>query len=106
MLCRCEPRHILHQSENRHVHLVVHIHVDALAGVGKRHLLGCGYNDRPADVDGLDECEVNVAGAWRRIYDKIVKGSPKRISQQLLDGVRSHTTTPERSLVGVDKETY
>ena len=47
--CRCEPRHILNQTEYGHIHLLVAIHVDAFAGVGKSHALRCTHDDGTGD---------------------------------------------------------
>ena len=104
MLGRGEPRHVLHKTENRHIHLVVHVHVDSLSGVSQCHLLRRGDDDRSVNVDGLDKCEVDVAGSGRCVYHEVVERSPQRVGQQLLDGVRSHTASPERGLVGVHEE--
>ena len=104
MLRRCEPRHILHQSEYRHIDLVVHIHVDAFACIRQRHLLRSGDDNRPRDVDGLNEREVDIAGSRRCVDHEVVEFPPECVGDELLDGVRSHSSPPEGGLVGVDEE--
>ena len=39
MLSWSEPRHILNESENRNIHLVIHIHINTLASISKSHFL-------------------------------------------------------------------
>ena len=60
-----EPCHVLDESEDGHVDLLVAVHVDALAGVGEGDLLGGGDDDGSGDGEGLQQREMDVAGAWR-----------------------------------------
>ena len=102
---RREPRHIFHQSEDRHIHLIVHIHIDTLACIGQSHLLRCADNHGTGNRQRLHQSEVNVAGSRRSIEHKIVQITPFGIADELLQGIAGHTATPQGSLVGVYKET-
>ena len=84
--------------------LLVHVHVDALARIGECDLLRCGDDDGSCDAEGLDEGEVNVAGARRGVEDEVVEFAPLRFGDELLEGVACHTATPQGGLVGIDKE--
>ena len=49
---------------------------------------------------------MDVAGAWRRVENKVVQFSPVSIGNQLFQRVRRHASAPERSSIGRDEETY
>ena len=44
-LGRRKVSHILDKSEDRHIHLIILIHVNTLSRIGKRHLLRRTYNN-------------------------------------------------------------
>ena len=86
-LFRSEPCHVFHQSKNRHVHLFVAVHVNALACVGQCHLLRSGNDDGASDGQVLQQGEVDVARSRRRVKYKVVQFAPVAISDELLEGV-------------------
>ena len=103
---RSEPSHVFDESEDRHINLVVGVHVDAFAGIGERHLLRRADDDCTSDVESLDEGKVDVACAWRGVEDEVVELAPVGFADELLLSVASHTSAPECCLVWVDKESY
>ena len=59
-LRRREPRHILHEAEQWHVHLFVAVHVDALACISERNLLRSTYNDGSRNGQRLQQGEMDI----------------------------------------------
>ena len=59
-LGRREPRHVLHEAEQWHVHLFVAVHVDALACISERYLLRRTYNDGSRNGQRLQQGEMNI----------------------------------------------
>ena len=95
-----EPSHVLDQSEDGHIHLLVAVHVDTLAGISQRHLLRGRYDDGTRDGQGLKQGQVDVTGSRRCVEDKIIEFAPVCIGNELFQGTGSHTATPERSSGG------
>ena len=58
-----EVSHVLYQSEDRHVHLVILIHVDTLASIGESHLLRRTHDDSTRDGKRLQKRQVDVAAS-------------------------------------------
>ena len=73
---RCEPGHVLYEAENGYADFFVLVHVNTLASICKGHLLGSAHDDGSSDVELLKKCEMNVAGAWRRVNDEVVEFAP------------------------------
>ena len=48
---------------------------------------------------------MDVAGAWRRVQNKVVQLAPIGIGNELLQRTRCHTATPQRCCIRADKET-
>ena len=92
-----EPRHVLHESEDRHVHLLVLVHIDTLASVGECHCLWGADDDGASDGEGLQQGEVDVARARRGVEDEVVEIAPVGIGDELFQGVRRHASAPEGS---------
>lgn len=84
---RGKPCHVFDQSEDGHVHLVVAVHVDALARVGQGDGLRGGDDDGAGDGEGLQEGEVDVARAGRRVKNKVVELVPSGVADELLEGI-------------------
>ncbi len=63
MCRRCEPCHILHDTEHGNIDLVVAEHRQTLAGIGQRHLLGGAHNYSTGDGERLHECKMDIACA-------------------------------------------
>ena len=101
---RSKPCHVLHHSEDGHVHLVVAIHVDTLAGVGEGNALRSAHNHGSRDGEGLEQSEMDVAGARRRVEDEIVEVAPVGVGDELLQGIGCHTASPQRCGVGIHEE--
>jgi len=47
----------------------------------------------------LSQCELNVASAWREVNDKIVKFTPRRLSNKLGHEIRNHGPSHNSSFV-------
>ena len=62
-LGRSEISHILDKTEDRHVHLVVLIHVNTLASISQSHLLRSTYDNRTRNGKSLEQGKMNIAGA-------------------------------------------
>ena len=97
-LSRCEPGHVLHQSQDGYIHLVAGEHADSLAGVGQCHLLWSAHDHRSGDGKGLYQCEVNVTGAGRQVDQEIVQFTPRGITYQLLERIAGHGTAPDNRI--------
>ena len=67
-----KPCHILHQTENRHVYLIVSLHVDTLAVICQSHVLWCAYYHSSRNGKCLKQSEMDVARAWGSVEDEIV----------------------------------
>ena len=102
---RREPSHVLHQTENGHIHLIIGKHIDAFAGICQRHSLRRANNDSSCQCQSLHHCQVNVARSGRKVDKEIIQFSPIGITNQLLQGIACHTSPPQSGLVGVYKET-
>ena len=106
MSSRSEPRHIFHQSEQRHIHFLALEHADAFTGIGESHFLWSGNHYGAGDCQSLYESEVNVACAGRHIDDKVVEVAPIGFGDELLEGIACHAATPENRFFRVDQKTY
>ena len=102
---RGEPCHVLNESEDGHVHLFVAIHIDTLASICQGHLLRGRNDDSTSDGEGLQKGQMNVGSAWRSVEDEIVELAPVGISNELFQGIGSHSTSPKRSCFGRYEET-
>ena len=80
---RCEPSHVFHEAQDGHIDFFVAIHVDALACIGQCHLLRGADNDGAGDGERLQEGEVNIARAGRRVDDEVVEFSPIGVGNEL-----------------------
>ena len=103
---RREPRHVLHNAQHRHIHMLTQEHAHAFASIGKRHLLWCGHDHGACDGKRLNQRQVYVARAGRHVDDEIVELAPVGIHDELLQGIARHSTAPQHSLVFVDHKTY
>ena len=101
-----EPCHVLHKTEDGNVHLVVGVHVDTLACIGQRHLLGGAYYNRTCDRQSLNEGQMNIGCAGRCVQYEIVEVAPCSIAYELLQGIGGHTATPQGGSGRVYEETY
>ncbi len=101
-----EPCHIVDKAEHRHIDLRLAEHGYTFSCVGKRHLLGCGYNDSTGQTEGLHKGEMYIARTRRHVDEEVVELAPVGLLYELFESVRGHSTTPDSRAVGVDEETY
>ena len=101
---RCEPSHVFHEAQDGHIDFFVAIHVDALACIGQGHLLRGADNDGAGDGERLQEGEVNIARAGRRVDDEVVEFSPIGFGNELPERVGGHGAAPECGRLRVDEE--
>ena len=102
---RREPCHVLDKSQDRHVDLLVAIHVNSLACIGQRHLLGRADDNGTRDGQRLQQCQVDIRGTRGCVQDKVVQFAPVGIGNELFQRIGGHTATPEGSRLGIDEET-
>nr|ACM91076.1 ATPase [uncultured bacterium 34R1] len=103
---RREPRHILHNAQHRHIHMLTQEHAHALAGIGQRHLLWCGHHYGTRDGKRLHQREVNVARARRHINDEVVEFAPVGIVDKLFQGIARHCAAPQHGFILIDHKAY
>ena len=82
-LSRSKVSHIFDKTEDRHIHLIILIHVNTLSCIGKRHLLRSTYDHRTRDGECLEQGKMNVTGARRSIEDEVIQLTPVCIGNQL-----------------------
>ena len=99
-----EPCHVFYEAEDGNVDFLVAIHIDSLAGIGKCHFLWGAYDDSSRDGERLQEGEMNIARARRRVDDEIVEFAPIGIGNELFERVRSHGSAPKGGGLRIDKE--
>ena len=56
----CKPCHVLNEAEDGHIHLLIPVHIDTLAGISQRHLLWCRYDDGTSDGQRLEQRQVDI----------------------------------------------
>src|SRR5712675_1368340 len=97
-----ERAHIFYYTEDFDVDLAKHF--DGFADVGEGYGGGRGYYDRAGDCYGLDQRQLDVAGAGREIDDEMVEFAPLRAAQELRDDAVQHGAAPDHRLVaGVEQ---
>ena len=92
---RREPCHVLHHTEDGHVHLVVLIHVDTLARIGESHTLRCAHDYGTRNGECLQERQMDIARTWRSVEDEIVQVAPVGVGDELLQCVGRHSAAPQ-----------
>ena len=103
---RREPRHIFHNTENWHVHLVAAEHAHTLACIGKSHFLRCGHHYSTGDGERLHQGEVNVARARRHVDDEVVELAPVSFTDELFQRVACHSAAPKHGFFLLHEEAY
>ena len=106
MLCRSEPGHVLHESEDRLVHALVAEHVDSLLYVCKGHVLRRADDYRSFERNVVHEADVDVARSRRHVYEKEVQLAPAYLQDHLLQCIAGHGTTPYERLLGLCEVSY
>ena len=88
-----EVGHVLHETDDRHAHLIRHVH-------GLRHdhgheVLRRGDDDDTVDRKGLENGQRNIAGSWWHVDEHVVDVLPLNLRPELLHGLRDEGTTPD-----------
>ena len=96
--------HVLDDAEHRHRNLLEHL--QPLAGVGERDVLGSRHDDGSRDRHSLRERQLNVAGAGRHVDDQVIQRPPLGLLEQLRESLGHHGPAPHHRLLGIDQETY
>ena len=92
-----EVAHVLDEAERRHVQLL--IHADGAPGVGERHGLRRGDDDRARDRHRLAQTQRDVARAGRHVDDQVVDILPAHLAEELLDDAVQHRAAPDHRRV-------
>src|SRR5262249_46392491 len=99
-----ERAHVFDDAEHINLHLSKHF--DGFANVGECNG-GRSRNDNGAsDRDGLDERELNVAGAGREVDDEVVEFAPLHAAEKLRDDAVQHWAAPDDWLVAGIEQTH
>src|SRR6266571_1375220 len=94
--------HVLDDAEDGNADFLEHL--EALAGVDERDVLGRGDDHGARHRHLLGERELDVAGAWRHVDDEVVDIAPARVLEQLLEGLRHHRPAPHHRGIDVDEK--
>ena len=92
-----EVTHIFDDAENFDVDLAEHF--DGFAHIGERDDRGRGDDDGTSDGDALDQRELDVTGAGRKIDDEVIEFAPLHAAEKLLDHAVKHRAAPDERLV-------
>ena len=94
--------HVLHDAEDRHVHLLEH--VDAARHVEQRDVLRGRDDHRAGERHPLRHGELRVAGAGRQVAEQHVEFAPVDIAHHLLERLHDHRAAPDHGGVLGDQE--
>jgi hypothetical protein len=81
-------------------------HLEALARVDERDVLGRGDDDGARDGHLLRERELDVAGAGRQVDHEVVEVAPLGLAEQLLERLGHHRAAPDHRRVRLDEEAH
>ena len=98
-----EIAHVLDQAEHRHVDLAEH--VEALARIQQRDVLGRRDDHRAGQRHRLRHGQLGIAGAGRHVDDQDVQAAPVDVAQHLGQGALHHGAAPDHRCFLVDHET-
>src|SRR5713226_2161114 len=76
--------HVLHDPEDGNADFLEHL--EALACVDERDVLGRGDDHHPGDRHFLRERELDVTGAGRHVDDEVIDVLPAGVLEELLEG--------------------
>ena len=79
-------------------------HLEPLAGVDQRDVLGRGDDDRAGHRHALGERQLDIAGAGGQVHHQVVDLAPLGLVQQLLQRLGHHRPAPHHRGVRVDQE--
>ena len=94
--------HVLDDSEHPNLHLLEHL--ESLACVQQRDVLGRGDDDRAAHRHALGERQLDVARTRRHVDHQVIERSPVGFAEQLGQRLRHHGPAPGHGLLGIDHE--
>ena len=97
-----KPAHVLDETENRHVDATKH--VQSLARVDERDVLGRGHDDGATERHALRHGELHVPGAWRHVDQQHVQFTPFHVPEQLLQRALDHGPAPDHRALLVHHE--
>ena len=86
-------RHVLHHTQDRHVHLAKHLY--AFLGVHQGDVLGSGHNDSPRHGGLLRQGELDVTGTGGHVDNEVIQLPPKGLLQHLPQGAARHGAAPD-----------
>src|SRR5262249_43235756 len=92
-----KARHVFDHAEDFHVDLAEHF--DGFANVGEGNDRRRGNHYCAGNRDGLNECELYVAGAGRKVDDEVIEFAPLDAAQKLRDDGVQHRPAPDHGLV-------
>ena len=105
MFLRGEPRHILHDTDQRHIHLGDREHLGTFARVVHGQHLRGGDHDGAVHLKLLHGRNLDVARAGRKVDDEVVEFAPLGLGNQLRQGTGGHGTTPDDGQTVVHQQT-
>ena len=89
--------HVFDDAEDFDIDLAEHF--DGFANIGEGDGRRRGDDDGARDGDGLDERELDVAGAGGKIDDEVIELAPLDAAQELNDDAVQHGAAPDHGLV-------
>ena len=99
---RGEIRHVFDDAENRHADLVEHL--QPLARVDQREVVGRRDDHRPRKGRKLGQGERGVPGPGRKVDDEVVEFAPGDIGEELFDQSMDHGPAPnDGRIIGYEK---
>ena len=95
-------RHIFHDAEDGHVHLLRHIH--GFADDHRNQFLRRGHDNETVHGQRLEHRQSHIAGAGRHIHKHIIHITPDHIGPELFHGAANHGAAPDDGLIFFFKE--
>ncbi len=92
-----EGAHVFDNAENFDIHLAKHF--DSFADVGKSDGGRRGDDDGSGDSDRLNERELHIASAGRKIDDEVIELAPFDAAEKLRDDAMEHGAAPDHRFV-------
>src|SRR5579883_2181132 len=96
--------HVFYQAQDGNTDLLEH--VDGLAGIFERDVGRRGDDHCARERRGLNESELDVAGAGREVDEEVIEFAPVDAAQELLDDAVEHRATPDQGLVAGVQESH
>ena len=92
-----EVAHIFDDAEDFDVNLAKHF--DGFAYVGERDNRRRGDDDCTCDGDALNQRELHITGAGRKIDDEVIEFAPLHAAKKLLNHAVKHWPAPDERLI-------